>query len=55
MRGDSAYCAGKIVTAVVKAGARFSFAIARNRAVDAAINTIADEQYTAGALPRCGH
>ncbi|GAB3809485.1 hypothetical protein GCM10027605_44790 [Micromonospora zhanjiangensis] len=45
VRGDSAYCAGKIVTAVVKAGAMFSFAIARNPAVDAAIASIHDEQY----------
>jgi hypothetical protein len=46
VRGDSAYCAATIVTAVVKAGALFSFTIARNPAVDAAINTIGDEQYT---------
>ncbi len=46
VRGDSAYCAGKIVAAVVKAGARFSFAIARNPAVDAAIASIPDEAYT---------
>jgi hypothetical protein len=46
VRGDSAYCAGTLVTAVVKAGARFSFTIARNPAVDAAIATIPDEQYT---------
>jgi hypothetical protein len=46
VRGDSAYCAGKVVAAVVKAGATFSFAIARNPAVDAAIATIGDEQYT---------
>lgn len=46
VRGDSAYCNGKVVTAVVKAGARFSVAITRNPAVDAAIGTIADEQYT---------
>jgi hypothetical protein len=46
VRGDSAYCAGKVVAAVVKAGAAFSFAIARNPAVDAAIAAIADEQYT---------
>ena len=45
VRGDSAYCAAKIVAAVVKAGARFSFAIARNPAVDAAIATIADDAY----------
>jgi hypothetical protein len=46
VRGDSAYCSGKVVTAVVKAGARFSFAITRNPAVDAAIGAIGDEQYT---------
>jgi len=46
VRGDSAYCAGTIVAAVVKADARFSFAIARNPAVDAAISSIGDEQYT---------
>ncbi|QOC92261.1 IS1380 family transposase [Micromonospora craniellae] len=46
VRGDSAYCAGKVVAAVVKAGARFSFAIARNPAVDAAIGSIPDEAYT---------
>ncbi len=45
VRGDSAYCAGTVVAAVVKAGATFSFAIARNPAVDAAIATISDEQY----------
>ncbi|GAA3945517.1 transposase [Amorphoplanes auranticolor] len=37
IRGDSAYCAGTIVTAIVTAGARFSITIARNPAVDAAI------------------
>jgi hypothetical protein len=46
VRGDSAYCSGKVTAAVVKAGARFSFAIARNPAVDAAIATIPDEAYT---------
>jgi hypothetical protein len=45
VRGDSAYCAGTIVTAVVAAGARFSITIARNPAVDAAIAGISDEQY----------
>ena len=45
VRADSAYCAAKIVAAVVKAGARFSFAIARNPAVDAAIATIGDDAY----------
>jgi hypothetical protein len=46
VRGDSAYCAGKVIAAVVKAGAAFSFAIARNPAVDAAIAAIPDEGYT---------
>ncbi len=46
VRGDSAYCSGKVIAAVVKAGAMFSFAIARNPAVDAAIATIGDEAYT---------
>jgi hypothetical protein len=51
VRGDSAYCAGKVVAAVVKTGARFSFAIARNRAVDAAIAGIPDERYVAVRYP----
>jgi hypothetical protein len=51
VRGDSAYCSGKVVTAVVKAGATFSLAITRNPAVDAAIATIADEQYTPVRYP----
>ncbi|WP_432972463.1 IS1380 family transposase [Dactylosporangium sp. CA-233914] len=51
VRGDSAYCSGKNVTAVVKAGAQFSFTITRNPAVDAAIATIPDEQYTPVRYP----
>jgi hypothetical protein len=51
VRGDSAFCAGKVVTAVVNGGAKFSFAIARNPAVDAAIATIGDEQYTPVCYP----
>jgi hypothetical protein len=46
VRGDSAYCAGKVVAAVVKGGATFSFTIARNRSVDAAIGSIQDQAYT---------
>jgi hypothetical protein len=46
VRGDSAFCSASVVAAVVKAGARFSFAIARNPAVDAAIATIHDQAYT---------
>jgi hypothetical protein len=45
VRGDSAYCGGKIIAVVVKAGGCFSFAIARNPAVDAAINSIPDEAF----------
>ena len=51
VRGDSAYCSGKVVVAVVKAGAAFSFSIARNPAVDAAIATIPDEEYTPVRYP----
>jgi Transposase DDE domain group 1 len=45
VRGDSAFCAGKIIAAVVKAGATFSFAIARNASVDKAIASIPDETF----------
>jgi hypothetical protein len=51
VRGDSAYCTGKVVAAVVKAGAAFSLAIARNRAVDTAIASIPDEQFTPVRYP----
>jgi hypothetical protein len=51
VRGDSAYCGGKIIAAVVKAGARFSFAIAHNSAVDAAIASIPDETFVAVQYP----
>jgi hypothetical protein len=46
VRGDAAYCSGKVVAAVGKAGAVFSFTIARNPAVDAAIASISDQAYT---------
>jgi hypothetical protein len=51
VRGDSAYCSGKVVAAVVKAGAEFSFAIARNPAIDAAIAAIGEQQYTPVRYP----
>jgi hypothetical protein len=51
VRGDSAYCTAAVVAAVVKAGARFSFAIVRNPAVDAAISGIPDRQYTPVRYP----
>jgi hypothetical protein len=51
VRGDSAYCGGKIIAAVVKAGAAFSFAIARNSAVDAAIASIPDDAFVPVRYP----
>jgi hypothetical protein len=51
VRGDSAFCGGKVTAAVVKAGARFSFAIARNPTVDAAIASIPDEAFLAVQYP----
>jgi Transposase DDE domain group 1 len=51
VRGDSAFCTGKIIAAIVKAGATFSFAIARNPAVDAAINSISDDAWVAVQYP----
>jgi hypothetical protein len=51
VRGDSAYCCGKIIAAVVKAGATFSFAIARNSAVDAAIASIPTDAYVPVQYP----
>ena len=51
VRGDSAFCGGKVIAAVVKAGARFSFAIARNSAVDAAINSIPDDAWVPVQYP----
>jgi hypothetical protein len=44
--GDSAYGNGKVIAAVVKAGARFSLTMTKTDPVLAAINTIADEAYT---------
>ena len=46
VRGDSAYGNGKIITAIVKTGATFSFTIVRNRAVNAAIAAIPEQAYT---------
>jgi hypothetical protein len=46
VRADSAYYAGTIITAVVKAGAQFSITVARNPSIDATINTIDEHAYT---------
>jgi Transposase DDE domain group 1 len=51
VRSDSAFCAGKVIAAVVKAGARFSFTIARNPAVDAAIASIPDDAFVPVQYP----
>src|SRR5438067_5676791 len=51
VRGDSAYCYGKTIAAVVKTGAAFSLSITRNPAVDAAIAAIGDQQYTPVRYP----
>jgi hypothetical protein len=51
VRGDSAHRGGKIIAAVVKAGAGFSFAIARTSSVDAAIASIPDEAFVAVRYP----
>jgi hypothetical protein len=46
VRGDCAYSSGSVITAVRNAGARFSFTLAKNSAVNAAIAAIGDDQYT---------
>lgn len=51
VRGDSAFCGGKIIAAVVQAGGCFSFAIARNRAVDAAIASIPNDAFVPVQYP----
>jgi hypothetical protein len=51
VRGDSAYGNGKVITAVVKAGARFSLTMAKTGPVIAATNTIPDEAYTPVQYP----
>jgi hypothetical protein len=51
VRGDSAFCNSKIVAAVAATGATFSFTIATNPAVAAAIASIPDEQYTPVRYP----
>jgi hypothetical protein len=50
-RGDSAYGNGKVIAAVVKGGARFSFVLAKSRPVLRAIATIADDAWTPVRYP----
>jgi hypothetical protein len=51
VRGDSAYCGAKVIAAVMKAGATFSFAIARSSSVNAAINSIPDDAWVPVEYP----
>jgi hypothetical protein len=46
VRGDSAYGTGKVVDAVVKAGARFSFVLTKQASVNQAIDSIPDDAWT---------
>ena len=46
VRGDSAYGNGKVIAAVVKAGARFSFTLAKQPSVNRAIGLIDDAAWT---------
>ena len=46
VRGDSAYGNTAVVGACLKAGAQFSFVLAKNPAVDRAIGTIPDQAWT---------
>jgi hypothetical protein len=46
VRGDAAYGNSAVVAACVKHGARFSLTLTRNGAVDAAIATIAEQDWT---------
>jgi Transposase DDE domain group 1 len=51
VRGDSAYGSGPVIAAVVKGGARFSFAMARNTAIDKAITSIPATGWTPVPYP----
>jgi len=46
VRGDCAYGNSKVIAAVLKTGARFSFVPVKNAPVNAAIASIPDERYT---------
>jgi hypothetical protein len=51
VRGDSAYCGHMVIAAVVKSGARFSFTMPRNSAVDAAIASIPPDAFVPVPYP----
>jgi len=46
VRGDSAYGNGKVIAAVVKAGARFSFVLTKQSSVNQAIGSITEDAWT---------
>jgi hypothetical protein len=50
-RGDSAFGNGKVITAVVKGGALFSFVLTKSRPVLRAIGTIPDDAWTPVRYP----
>jgi hypothetical protein len=51
LRGDSAYGNSAVVAACLKSGARFSVVLTKNRAVNRAIATIADDAWTPVRYP----
>jgi Transposase DDE domain group 1 len=50
-RGDSAYGTSKVIAAVVKAGAKFSFVLTRSPSVNRAISSIPDDIWTPVRYP----
>lgn len=50
-RGDSAFGNGKVIAAVVKGGARFSFVLTKSRSALRAIGTIAEDAWTPVRYP----
>ena len=50
-RGDSAYGYSNVIIAIVRAGAKFSFQVAKNRAVNRAIGAILDDAWTPVRYP----
>ena len=51
VRGDSAYGYSDVISAVVKAGAKFSLVVTKNRAVNRAIGAIPDDAFTPVRYP----
>jgi hypothetical protein len=50
-RGDSAYGTSKVIAAVVKAGAKFSFVLTKTPSVNRAISSIDDDAWTRSITP----